>query len=367
MDSRQHGFFLAKRIQIVAEDESDTQTGWQIASIGAFRGGFFDVVPREDRFCCFVDPSTYPENPGWALRNFLVLIRQKYQLDDVQILCYRDTPPKRDQPKSIIMRLQTTPMLTPLSELPKVTGWERTDQNKLSSRTVDLGAYMDPTRLADQAVDLNLKLIKWRIAPSIDLDCIKNTSCLLLGAGTLGSYVSRNLMGWGVRKITFVDSATVSFSNPVRQPLFRFEDCLNGGVPKAIRAAEALKEIYPGVDARGEVMNVPMYGHPILDQNKTMEDFQKLKALIEEHDVIFLLLDTRESRWLPTLMGKSAGKIVLNAALGFESYVVLRQGLRSISTKDVELGCYFCNDVVAPADVSIHDLIIATELTPSSL
>ena len=49
-------------------------------------------------------------------------------------------------------------------------------------------------RLADQAVDLNLKLIKWRIAPVIDLERIKKTKCLLLGAGTLGSYVARNLM-----------------------------------------------------------------------------------------------------------------------------------------------------------------------------
>ena len=49
-------------------------------------------------------------------------------------------------------------------------------------------------RLADQAVDLNLKLIKWRIAPELDLETVKNTSCLLLGAGTLGSYVARNLM-----------------------------------------------------------------------------------------------------------------------------------------------------------------------------
>jgi ubiquitin-like modifier-activating enzyme ATG7 len=49
-------------------------------------------------------------------------------------------------------------------------------------------------RLADQAVDLNLKLIKWRISPGLDLEKIKNTRCLLLGAGTLGSYVARNLM-----------------------------------------------------------------------------------------------------------------------------------------------------------------------------
>ena len=52
---------------------------------------------------------------------------------------------------------------------------------------------------------------------------------------------------WGVRTITFVDSARVSFSNPVRQPLFQFEDCLNGGKPKAACAAENLKKIFPGV------------------------------------------------------------------------------------------------------------------------
>lgn len=53
---------------------------------------------------------------------------------------------------------------------------------------------MSSNRLADQAVDLNLKLIKWRIAPDLNLEKIKNTKCLLLGAGTLGSYVARNLL-----------------------------------------------------------------------------------------------------------------------------------------------------------------------------
>ena len=48
--------------------------------------------------------------------------------------------------------------------------------------------------LADQAVDLNLKLMKWRIAPDLMLEKIKETKCLLLGAGTLGSYVARNLL-----------------------------------------------------------------------------------------------------------------------------------------------------------------------------
>jgi ubiquitin-like modifier-activating enzyme ATG7 len=350
VDPRQQGFFLAKRA--LSHDGKKTTLKWHIGSLQAFKQGFFDGVQPKDKFVAFADPSTYANGPAWMLRNYLVLIRQLWHLDDVQILCYRDTHSLRHQAHSIVLHLKAEKEnVPPQTTMPKVTGWERIN-NKLTSRTVDLAAFMDPTRLADQAVDLNLKLIKWRIAPTLDLDIIKNTSCLLLGAGTLGSYVARNLMGWGVRKITFVDSSTVSFSNPVRQPLYRYEDCLNGGAPKALRAAEALKEIYPGVEARGEVVNVPMVGHPMIDEPKTKEEFEKIKALVDEHDVIFLLLDSRESRWLPTLMGKSAGKIVLNAALGFESYVVLRQGLRPTKPEHVELGCYFCNDVVAPADVS---------------
>lgn len=199
---------------------------------------------------------------------------------------------------------------------------------------------------------------------------MKNTKCLLLGAGTLGSYVARNLLvgilkacrnylladkfmkqGWGVRKITFVDNGAVSFSNPVRQPLFNFQDCLAGGVKKATRASAALKEIYPGTDSSGYVMSVPMVGHPINDEFKSRSEFDTLKRLIDEHDAIFLLMDTRESRWLPTVMGKAAGKIVMNAALGFDTFVVMRHGLPNPHDPAQELGCYFCNDVVAPMDV----------------
>ena len=343
---------------------------WVVTSLREYENGFFDGIAPEDRFISFTDPSTYASHPGWPLRNLLVLIRQRWRLDEVQILCYRDTNSRRDQSNSIILRLKAAaPTIkepapadvqggtgsSAVMPVPKVTGWERADNGKLTSKMVDLAEYMDPQRLADQAVDLNLKLIKWRIAPSIDLDVIKGTKCLLLGAGTLGSYVSRNLMGWGVRKITFIDNASVSFSNPVRQPLFDFKDCLEGGAKKAWRAAEALTEIYPGVDAQGHVMSVPMAGHPITDEAKVKADYEKLKELVEEHDAIFLLMDTRESRWLPTVMGKAAGKIVLNAALGFDTFVVMRHGVQpGADGKGEEVGCYFCNDVVAPADVSLN-------------
>ena len=53
--------------------------------------------------------------------------------------------------------------------------------------------------------------------------------------------------GWGVRNITFVDNGKISYSNPVRQSLFNFEDSLQGGKHKAQAASEAVKKIFPGV------------------------------------------------------------------------------------------------------------------------
>jgi len=65
-----------------------------------------------------------------------------------------------------------------------------------------------------------------------------------------------------------------------------------------------------------------MPGHPIavgsVDQAKA--DIQMLEQLIDEHDAVFLLMDLRESRWLPTVLGAAKGKvcrIYLYAFLGW--------------------------------------------------
>ncbi|OXV06615.1 hypothetical protein Egran_05617 [Elaphomyces granulatus] len=385
VDRRQQGFFLARKAWHHPDkiDLNTAQVGnsggqdasgspmdnidysWNISSLSCYETGFFQGARPQDCYVCFADPSNYPNAPGWMLRNLLVLVKHRWGLEKVQVLCYRDTHSNRDQARSFVLNLEidfSRVSNSDESQMPKVTGWERNPSGKLMGRVVDLTAYMDPKRLADQAVDLNLKLIKWRISPGLDLEKIKNTRCLLLGAGTLGSYVARNLMGWGVRKITFVDNGSVSFSNPVRQPLFNFNDCLGGGVKKAYRASEALKEVYPGVHSEGHAITVPMAGHPITDSDESQADFEMLKKLIEDHDAIFLLMDTRESRWLPTVMGKAMDKIVMNAALGFDTFVVMRHGLKSEDDGALELGCYFCNDVVAPAD-SVKDQTLDQQCT----
>lgn len=97
--------------------------------------------------------------------------------------------------------------------------------------------------------------------------------------------------------------------------------------------------------------------------NSTKQAFEKLENLIDNHDVVFLLLDSREARWLPTLLCAAKNKIAMNAALGFDSYTVQRHGTRktiTASSPDLteycpsgkDLGCYFCNDVTQPGNVS---------------
>ncbi|RUS17502.1 Atg7ctd-Atg8-Mgatp complex [Endogone sp. FLAS-F59071] len=182
-----------------------------------------------------------------------------------------------------------------------------------------------------------------------------------------GTLFDCSIQGWGVRNITFVDNATVSFSNPVRQPLFFFEDSLDGGKPKAETAATNLKKVYPGVNAQGFSISIPMPGHPITSETQARSDVSKLTDLIQEHDVVFLLMDSRESRWLPSLLGSAKGKLVINAALGFDTYLVMRHGVPGGSSDPSlpvteQLGCYFCNDVVAPTD-SLTDRTLDQQCT----
>ncbi|VDP22263.1 unnamed protein product [Echinostoma caproni] len=312
----------------------------------------------------FCDPSTDPTFPGWPLRNILFAISASLidKSENVKIICFRD-------------RYSLN-----LSSIDQFVGWEK-NNGQLKPQCIDLSSSMDPIKLSESAVDLNLKLIKWRLMPDLKLDVFRDTKCLLIGAGTLGCNVARQLMAWGIKHITFVDNATVSMSNPVRQSLFFFEDTFGEKKSKAVAAAKTLEKIFPGVCANGFDLNIPMPGHPISKYNEASipKEFDlpesiysayfacgRLNDLIKNHDVIFLMTDTRESRWLPTLLGNFHQRLVINAALGFDTFLVMRHGLgnkleklaalKSENTKHqrsvpgYQLGCYFCSDVVGPAN-----------------
>ncbi|KAK4487741.1 hypothetical protein RD792_005595 [Penstemon davidsonii] len=324
----------------------------------------------------FYDPCHLPNNPGWPLRNLLSFIFKRFGNQKVQFLCYRENRGFADLELSLVgeAAISNSQEWINNQNMPNAVGWELNNRGRKVSRCISLAKTMDPTRLATAAADLNLKLMRWRALPSLNLNVLSSTRCLLLGAGTLGCQVARMLMAWGVRKITLLDSGKVSMSNPLRQSLYTLDDCLNGGELKATAAVRSLSRIFPAVEAEAVIMAIPMPGHPATSQeeNSVLEDCKHLHDLIDSHDAIFLLTDTRESRWLPSLLCANANKVTITAALGFDSFLVMRHGagpmnpsheikvqkdlpaeIETLSIKDElrqRLGCYFCNDVVAPID-----------------
>ncbi|XP_060036690.1 ubiquitin-like modifier-activating enzyme ATG7 isoform X2 [Erinaceus europaeus] len=353
--------------------------------------------PQEKVTVGVYDPCTLAQYPGWPLRNLLVLAAHRWSgsIQAMEVICFRDRTLQgmRSVAHSIIFQVRL-PEIAFSPDCPKAVGWEKNQKGSMGPRMVNLSECMDPKRLAESSVDLNLRLMCWRLVPTLDLDKVVSAKCLLLGAGTLGCNVARTLMGWGVRHITFVDNAKISYSNPVRQPLYEFEDCLAGGKPKALAAADRLQKIFPGVNAQGFSMSIPMPGHPVNFSSATLEqarrDVEQLEQLVTSHDVVFLLMDTRESRWLPTVLAASKRKLVINAALGFDTFVVMRHGLKKPRQQEAgdvgpstplppvdplgsslfanipgcKLGCYFCNDVVAPGD-STRDRTLDQQCTVS--
>lgn len=117
----------------------------------------------------------------------------------------------------------------------------------------------------------------------------------------------------------------------------------------------------------GHDLAIPMPGHAVSGaaEVEARAAVAKLEALIAEHDAVFLLMDSRESRWLPTVIAAAQNKICLTAAVGFDTYVAMRHGVEPTDTQAGNLGgvqdaskqprqrnvgCYFCNDVVAPVN-----------------
>eukprot|EP01080_Neovahlkampfia_damariscottae_P010723 gene10723-3343_t len=301
-------------------------------------------------FISFLDPSSLNSYPGWFLRNYIIASSLTFGLKKFKILCYREIISKSDISTSITFDIEIVDKLLP-SEF-KCVGWEKNSNNKNSSRSIDVGFMMDPIKLAESSVALNLNLMKWRMFPSLDVDLLGQQKCLLVGSGTLGCQVARNLIAWSIFNITFLDNSKVSYSNPVRQSLYNYEDCLDGGKPKAKCASDNLKKIYPNANSNYVNMNIPMPGYVVTKETRDEieKNVEQLEKLVKDHDVIFLLTDTRESRWLPSVLGKYHKKLVITVALGFESYVVMRHGMKPNDKSDEELGCYFCNDVVAPVN-----------------
>lgn len=336
-----------------------------------------EILFLKDAWTRINDPNTViiiidmgdDNNYGWSLRNLLALLSIN-SLISVKTIALRNP----FLSKISILKLEDALYSDESMYLEillgenllndyRIVGWEYNQRGKPGPRSVNCSNFMDTKEVMAQAVDLNIKLMKWRAWSSLDTEKLQKTKCLLFGAGTLGCAVARTLIGWGVKEITFVDNGRVSYSNPVRQCLFEFEDCEKRAF-KSEAAAERLKKIFPGIDSKSFVLTIPMPGHPLSkDVNNEIENsedslmtIKKIDELVQSHDVCFALTDSREARWLPTMLCARYNKLMINAALGFDSYLVMRHGHGVYENSESEyiedksnhrLGCYFCNDIVA--------------------
>ncbi|MFH4976020.1 hypothetical protein AB6A40_002729 [Gnathostoma spinigerum] len=331
------------------------------------------------------DPSTKSDIPGWPMRNLLAAVSYISEKSRAMtFMCFRSGT----SVPTVSLKVTWSRTKDDWRNCSAV-GWERHSDGMLAPSSVSLQSAFDPIKLSEQSVQLNLQLIRWRLVPDIDLDRFANQRCLILGSGTLGCNISRALLGWGFKKFTFVDCAPVSFSNPVRQSLFDFSDSLDGGKLKSVAAASAIKRIYPSVEADAVNMIIPMPGHSFSEKGveELSDRLRVLEELIIKHDVIFMVMDSREARWAPTVISSYHGKLAISVALGFDSYVVIRHGIRngsalrdssvskaehclSHSLRDYttipgsELGCYFCSDITAPRN-STKDRTLDQQCTVS--
>lgn len=154
--------------------------------------------------------------------------------------------------------------------------------------------------------------------------------------------------------MTFVDSGKVSLSNPVRQSLFTHRDAAESR-SKAQAAGEAVLAVMPDAEVEAIELEIPMPGHPHQKAEGLRKAVQRLQDLVAAHDVVCMLTDSRESRWLPSLLVAAAQQqgpdsqaqppLGLTVALGFDSFLVSRQTYLGAPS-----ACYFCNDMSAPAD-----------------
>ena len=165
---------------------------------------------------------------------------------------------------------------------------------------------------SDEGLQFTLVNLRKRFLPEFP-SLPLSTRVLILGLGTLGCSLSRQLLSWGVQNFDLLDNGVVRPTNPTRQSLFTSADI---GKKKAVVACEALQHISPSVRASPHCLTIPLPG--LGCEEGCLEALEKL---ITTSDIIFLCTDSRESRWLPTALCSLLSKPSVALGLGFDSYL----------------------------------------------
>lgn len=331
---------ISRKDNIIKHDESDNE-------ILKYYSSPIYTLQDNQQYVFLYDISSPPTNiPNF----FKIILKEKILLNQIKIT-------ESDQIINIILIKNISNLSNSVVLSVKISHKSETsfcalilNKSDLKIYNSDLKQMFDPLSIAENAVDLNINLMKWRMAPDINVEIIKQKNFLLVGSGTLGCHVARNLLGWGARNINFLDCSKVSYSNPVRQSLYTFKDSSENNNFKSVIAAHKLKEIFPMVNSEGYNLQIPLPSRSLVNseaEENYLNTVKNLENIISAHDVIFLLTDSRESRWYPTLIARSMNKNVITSAIGFDSFLVMRHG-----NNQNDLGCYFCNDIVSPIDTS---------------
>jgi ubiquitin-like modifier-activating enzyme ATG7 len=313
---------------------------FSFASFSLNESNFESILQKNISCFWFVISDSFSNNTlSWYNRNilaFLFALYTKHKVGNIiDLIC-------SENGNHVWIQLDATLKSFDFSVQPKIVGWELNERGKPGPQSVNLAASLDTTQLMTQAIDLNIRLMKWRQWPSLQNEEIAQTRCLLFGSGTLGCAIARALLGWGIKNVTLVDNGRVSYSNPTRQCLFEYNDCVENKY-KSVAAADRLRAIYPLVNAKGVVCDIPMPGHAFNESISFDSTVDELDSLVQDHDVIFNVTDSREARWLPTVLSACYNKLMINVALCFDTFLAMRHGIESLKKE----GCYFCSDIIA--------------------
>ncbi|XP_058062916.1 uncharacterized protein LOC131212872 isoform X2 [Anopheles bellator] len=158
----------------------------------------FCDVHLEDISFCFYDPA----NNGcdnitvsWHVRQLLVYITLTCpNLSEKIISLIKISKNTIGEFQFSDIKIKVPQHIENINQIDNWVGWEVNEDHRYLPRFVSLAESMSPKCLAENAINLNLKLMKWRLVPELDLTSIQRTRCLLLGAGTLGCNVARSLM-----------------------------------------------------------------------------------------------------------------------------------------------------------------------------
>ncbi|ORM42022.1 putative threonine-tRNA ligase [Babesia sp. Xinjiang] len=224
-----------------------------------------------------------------------------------------------------------------------------------------------PKSTGDIDAKLRLQMMSWRIVPELKPYTITDIRVCVIGVGSLGCHIVRQLLAWGVGSFVLIDYARVT--NGTRQCLYNSED-VREQTYKAVAACSEIKRIRPDADALPFNMLVPMPGHFVAG-TELKSSYETLSQIMLACDAVFLSTDSKESRWLPSLIGAACcanviraeanilesdksfepsskpggGPLVVSTGLAFDSFMIVRHGYGNF-----EGGCYFCSDVQSPND-----------------